>query len=433
MMRSGNPALKSSTFLDLGTGTVVQGGTGAMTLNGTVNKTAFLLVLTLVGAMYTWGMFFSGNTDQLMPWVLGGAIGGFVVALVTVFKKTWAPVTAPLYAVLEGLFIGGVSAIFEQRFPGIVMQAVGLTFGTLAALLVAYRSGLIRATENFKLGVVAATGGIALLYLVNIGMRLFGFEGMGFIHDSSLMGIGFSVVVVIVAALNLVLDFDFIEEGVEAGAPRYMEWYAAFGLLVTLVWLYLELLRLLSKLQSRNEPTRDAMAFAKAIVLPLPPRSGVSESFASSVSTIARRSCVARSPMPRWSSICAAASSSAQGLALPWPAMSGAVPCTASKIAASAPMFAPGARPNPPTSPAHRSDRMSPNRLVVTMTSNFSGCITSFMQHASTIISSVWMSGYCAATSRATFRNRPEVDFMMLALCTIVTLRRPLAFASSYA
>ena len=252
MMRSGNPALKSSTFLDPGTGTVVRGDAGAMTLNGTVNKTAFLLVLTLVGAMYTWGMFFSGNTDQLMPWVLGGAIGGFVVALVTVFKKTWAPVTAPLYAVLEGLFIGGVSAIFEQRFPGIVMQAVGLTFGTLAALLVAYRSGLIRATENFKLGVVAATGGIALLYLVNIGMRLFGFEGMGFIHDSSLMGIGFSVVVVIVAALNLVLDFDFIEQGVEQGAPKYMEWYAAFGLLVTLVWLYLEILRLLSKLQSRN-------------------------------------------------------------------------------------------------------------------------------------------------------------------------------------
>ena len=252
MMRSGNPALKSSTFLDPGTGTVVRGDADAMTLNGTVNKTAFLLVLTLVGAMYTWGMFFSGNTDQLMPWVLGGAIGGFVVALVTVFKKTWAPVTAPLYAVLEGLFIGGVSAIFEQRFPGIVMQAVGLTFGTLAALLVAYRSGLIRATENFKLGVVAATGGIALLYLVNIGMRLFGFEGMGFIHDSSLMGIGFSVVVVIVAALNLVLDFDFIEQGVEQGAPKYMEWYAAFGLLVTLVWLYLEILRLLSKLQSRN-------------------------------------------------------------------------------------------------------------------------------------------------------------------------------------
>ena len=253
MMRSGNPALKASTFLDLGTGTVVQGDTGAMSLNGTVNKTAFLLVLTLVGAMYTWGMFFdSGGQANLMPWVLGGAIGGFVVAIVTVFKKTWAPFTAPLYAVLEGLFIGGVSAMFEMRFPGIVMQAVGLTFGTLGALLMAYRSGLIRATENFKLGVVAATGGIFLLYMVNIGMRLFGFEGMGFIHDSGLVGIGFSVGVVVVAALNLVLDFDFIEQGVDAGAPKYMEWYAAFGLLVTLVWLYLEILRLLAKLQSRD-------------------------------------------------------------------------------------------------------------------------------------------------------------------------------------
>ena len=252
-MRSGNPALKESTFLDLGSGSVVRRDAGAMTLNGTVNKTAFLLVLTLVGAMYTWAKFFAtGDAAALMPYVWGGAIGGLVVALVTVFKKEWSPVTPPLYAVLEGLFIGAVSAMFELRFPGIVMQAAGLTFGTLGALLLAYRSGLIKATENFKLGVFAATGGIALLYLVNIGMRLFGFEGMGFIHDSSLMGIGFSVVVVIVAALNLVLDFDFIEQGVEQGAPKYMEWYAAFGLLVTLVWLYLEILRLLSKLQSRN-------------------------------------------------------------------------------------------------------------------------------------------------------------------------------------
>lgn len=187
-----------------------------------------------------------------MPFVWGGLIGGLVVALVTVFKKEWSPVTAPLYAVLEGLAIGAISAVFEQRFPGIVMQAVGLTFGTLAALLLAYRSGLVRATENFKLGVVAATGGIMLLYLVNIGMRLFGFEGMGFIHDSGWLGIGFSAVVVVVAALNLVLDFDFIEQGVEHGAPKYMEWYGAFGLLVTLVWLYLEILRLLAKLQSRD-------------------------------------------------------------------------------------------------------------------------------------------------------------------------------------
>ena len=251
-MRSGNPALKESTFLDLGSGSVVRRDADAMTLNGTVNKTAFLLVLTLVAAMYTWSRFFAGDVAGLMPFIWGGMIGGLVVALVTVFKKEWSPFTAPLYAVLEGLAIGAISAVFEQRFPGIVMQAVGLTFGTLAALLLAYRSGLVRATENFKLGVVAATGGIMLLYLVNIGMRLFGFDGMGFIHDSSWMGIGFSAVVVVVAALNLVLDFDFIEQGVEHGAPKYMEWYAAFGLLVTLIWLYLEILRLLAKLQSRD-------------------------------------------------------------------------------------------------------------------------------------------------------------------------------------
>ena len=252
-MRSGNPALKESTFLDLGSGSVVRRDTDAMTLNGTVNKTAFLLVLTLVGAMFTWGKFFaSGGTANLMPYVLGGAIGGLVVALVTVFKKEWSPVTAPLYAGLEGLFIGAVSAMFELRFPGIVMQAAALTFGTLGALLLAYRSGLIKATENFKLGVFAATGGIALLYLVNIGMRLFGFEGMGFIHESNWIGIAFSGFVVVIAALNLVLDFDFIEQGVEHGAPKYMEWYAAFGLLVTLIWLYLEILRLLAKLQSRD-------------------------------------------------------------------------------------------------------------------------------------------------------------------------------------
>lgn len=246
-MRSGNPALKDSTFLDLRSGTVVSARDGTMTLNGTVNRTAFLLILALVGAMYTWNLFFASNgTANLMPWVLGGAIGGFVVAMVTIFKKTWAPVTAPLYAALEGVFIGAISATFEQRFPGIVMQAVGLTFGTLAALLMAYRSGLIKVTENFKLGVVAATGGIFLLYLVNIVMGFFG-TSMPFIHDSGLVGIAFSGFVVVIAALNLVLDFDFIEKGVEQGAPKYMEWFAAFALMVTLVWLYLEILRLLSK------------------------------------------------------------------------------------------------------------------------------------------------------------------------------------------
>jgi uncharacterized YccA/Bax inhibitor family protein len=250
-MRSGNPALRADTFLDAGSGTLVRGGAGAMTLNGTVNKTALLLVVTLAGALFSWSQFSAamaaGNPAAVMPYVWGGAIGGFVVALATIFKKAWSPFTAPLYAALEGLFLGAASAMFELRYPGIVIQAVGLTFGTLAALLLAYRSGLIRATEKFKLGVVAATGGIALLYLVNIGMRLFGFQGMAFIHEGSTIGILFSVGVVIVAALNLVLDFDFIERGVERGAPRYMEWYAAFGLLVTLVWLYLEILRLLGK------------------------------------------------------------------------------------------------------------------------------------------------------------------------------------------
>ncbi len=256
IMRSGNPALSEKTFLDLGSGSVVRSDSGAMSLNGTVNKTALLLVLTLVGALFSWSQFSAamaaGNPGAIMPYVWGGAIGGFIVAMVTIFKKTWSPFTAPAYAVLEGLFLGAISAMFELRFPGIVTQAVLATFGTLAALLMAYRSGLIKATENFKLGVVAATGGIALMYLAQIGMNLFGFQGMSFINGSSALGIGFSVVVVIVAALNLVLDFDFIEQGVQRGAPKYMEWYAAFGLLVTLVWLYLEMLRLLSKLQSRN-------------------------------------------------------------------------------------------------------------------------------------------------------------------------------------
>jgi uncharacterized YccA/Bax inhibitor family protein len=170
---------------------------------------------------------------------------------VTVFKKKWSAVTAPAYALLEGLFLGGISAAFEAKFPGIVIQAVALTFGTLFALLIAYRSGLIKPTENFKLGIFAATGGIALFYLVSMVLGFF-HVNVPLINSSSPLGIGFSVVVVIIAALNLVLDFDFIEKGSQMGAPKYMEWYAGFGLLVTLVWLYVEILRLLSKLRSRN-------------------------------------------------------------------------------------------------------------------------------------------------------------------------------------
>jgi uncharacterized YccA/Bax inhibitor family protein len=253
-MRSGNPALNENTFLDVATGQLVAGASAdTMSLSGTVNKTGLLLLILVATAAYTWNLYTGPESlPALMPYLWGGMIGGFIVALVTVFKKTWAPVTAPIYAALEGLFIGAISVWFEARFPGIVMQAAMLTMGVLASLLLAYKSGLIKATENFKLGVVAATGGIFVLYLIQMGANLLGFQGMGFIHEASWLGIGFSAFVVVIAALNLVLDFDFIESGVEAGAPKYMEWYGAFGLVVTLVWLYLEILRLLAKLQSRD-------------------------------------------------------------------------------------------------------------------------------------------------------------------------------------
>lgn len=246
-MRTSNPTLNDKVFERAGFGTG-----NAMTINGTVNKVGILLLLVLIPAAWMWNQVMTAwEPSQAMGPALMGGIGGFVVALVTIFKKNWAPVTAPLYALLEGLFLGGISATYNIQFAGLPMQAVALTFGTLAVLLLAYRTGLVRATENFKLGVVAATGGIAVLYLASFVMSLFGAR-IPFIHESGLVGIGFSLFVVVIAALNLVLDFDFIEKGSEMGAPKYMEWYAAFGLLVTLVWLYLEILRLLAKLQSRD-------------------------------------------------------------------------------------------------------------------------------------------------------------------------------------
>ncbi len=180
-----------------------------------------------------------------------GLIGGLIFAMITIFKKTWAPVTAPLYALLEGLALGSLSSVLEVRYPGIAMQSVGLTFGTLLVLLLAYRYGLIPVTQKFRLGIVAATGAVMLFYIAEM---LLGFFGIHFtsVNGNGLVGIGFSVVIVIIAALNLVLDFDFIESGVRAQAPKYMEWYAAFGLMVTLIWLYIEILNLLSKVRSRN-------------------------------------------------------------------------------------------------------------------------------------------------------------------------------------
>ena len=238
-MRSGNPALSAKTFKN-----AVGTDTEKMTIGGTVNKTAMSLLLLMATASYTW-------TNPSPALMMFGLFGGLIMAIITIFKKTWAPYTVSGYALLKGLALGGISRFFEMQYPGIVSQAVFLTFGILAALLLAYKSGLIKATENFKLGVVAATGGIFFLYLISWIMSMFG-GSIGFIHNNDTFGILFSLGVVVIASLNLVLDFDFIEEGAEMGAPKYMEWYGAFGLLVTLIWLYLEILRLLVKLYSRK-------------------------------------------------------------------------------------------------------------------------------------------------------------------------------------
>ena len=249
-MRSGNPALNDKVF------SRGLAGSNAMTISGTVQKTALLLLLVMTSGAWSWSQAFpggwsSGAIPQIPFWYFPAIIVAFILSLVIIFKQKTAPYLAPVYSVLEGLALGAISALFEMRYPGIVSQAVFLTFGVLAALLLAYQSGLIKATENFKLGVVAATGGIAILYLISFVMGFFG-SSIPVIHSNSTWGILFSLFVVAIAALNLVLDFDFIERGAERGAPKYMEWYAAFGLLITLVWLYLEILRLLSKANSRR-------------------------------------------------------------------------------------------------------------------------------------------------------------------------------------
>lgn len=246
-MRSGNPALTSKSFEGLASYET----SSAMTVQGTATRTALLLAVVVAAASVTWNQ--SAQQNPIVPTLMiGGLIAGLIIAMITIFKKSWSPITAPIYATAEGLFLGGLSAYFEARYPGIAFQAVGLTFGTLFGLLFAYRTGIIRATENFKMGIFAATSGICLLYFVGFVMSFFG-AGIPYIHESGMIGIGFSLFVVVIAALNLVLDFDFIEQGAAHGAPKYMEWYGAFGLLVTLVWLYIEILRLLAKLNSRRD------------------------------------------------------------------------------------------------------------------------------------------------------------------------------------
>lgn len=254
-MRTANPTLRPELF----TPDAMAVASPTMTVTGAALKTGVLLALCVVPATLTWSKVTATIAEaggaatygSAAPWIFGGMIVGLVFALITAFKPRAAPITAPLYAIAEGLFLGGISAAFEARFPGIVIQAVGLTFGVLASLLIMYSMGFLRATPKFRVGVMAATGGIFLVYIATWILGFFGI-GIPFIHGSGLIGIGFSLFVVVIASMNLVLDFDFIERGAEAGAPKYMEWYGAFGLMVTLVWLYLEVLRLLAKLQSRD-------------------------------------------------------------------------------------------------------------------------------------------------------------------------------------
>ena len=240
-LRSGNPALTKNTFKNL-----EFSNSNRMTLEGTVNKTIIALLLLFLSASYSYS-----NANTSFVWM--GFIIGFVLAIVTIFKKEWAPYTVPFYAIFEGLALGGISYVYASMYTGIVQQAIFLTFGIFGSLLFAYKTRIIKPTENFKLGLFAATGGIFLVYMVSFIMSFFG-SGLSIMNpgNSSLISIGFSLFVVIIASLNLVLDFDFIEEASETGAPKYMEWYGVFGLLVTLIWLYLEILRLLAKLNSRR-------------------------------------------------------------------------------------------------------------------------------------------------------------------------------------
>ena len=215
-----------------------------MTLDGAVNKTGILLALCFSGAAIGW------NIPSLM---FPAAIIGFILAMVTIFRsKEKAGSTAPIYAICQGIFLGGFTLMYENMFDGIAIQAIGLTFGILASLLICYKSGLIKPTENFRLMMVAGIGGIFMLYMVSFVMSFFG-SGITLLSptNGSLMSIGLSLVIVCFASLSLVLDFDFIEEGADQGLPKNMEWYGAFSLMVTLIWLYLEILRLLAKMRSR--------------------------------------------------------------------------------------------------------------------------------------------------------------------------------------
>lgn len=240
--KSGNPALNNKTFDNLAF------GDGTMTLNGVAAKSLLMLVLAVTSGVFGWRLV-AQNPDSIVL-VFGALIIAFIIGLITVFVKKIARFTAPIYAILEGFVLGALSQLYETEFQGIVLQALLLTGGIFVSMLLLYLTRIIKPTENLKLGIAAATGGIAVYYLANFVVNFFG-KDLPLINSNSGWGIGFTVIIIIIAALNLVVDFDFIEQGVEKRAPKYMEWYASFGLFVTIVWLYLEILRLLAKLRSR--------------------------------------------------------------------------------------------------------------------------------------------------------------------------------------
>jgi uncharacterized YccA/Bax inhibitor family protein len=249
IFKSGNPTLSEKRFQKTLTGSSAE----VMTEKGTLNKFLLMSLLLMATASLTWKAYY--DSVNVSPFIIGGAVGGIIIAIVLAFKPIWSAFLAPLYALCEGAFVGGISAFynsaFQEKAPGIVMQAVGLTFGVIIAMYLLYRFGIIKATQKFKTIVLTATIGIAIFYLIAMVLRLFNIQ-MAFLHEGSVLGIVFSLVVVAIAALNLILDFDMIEKGASMGAPKYMEWYGAFGLMVTIVWLYIEILRLLSKLSSRD-------------------------------------------------------------------------------------------------------------------------------------------------------------------------------------
>jgi len=250
LFKSGNPTLSEKQFQQTTSG---YNSYETMTVRGTMNKFGFLMLMVMAGAAFSWQAFNEGK--NITPYLLIGALGGLVVALVITFKKEWSGYLAPAYGILEGVFVGAISAyfnfLFHEKYPDIIMHAVLLTFAVAASMYLLYSLRIIKVTERLRSVIFVATASIAVFYLLTWILGFFGIH-FAFLTTGSTFGIVFSLAVIGIAALNLLLDFDMIERGSEMGAPKFMEWYGAFGLLVTLVWLYLEILRLLSKLNDRK-------------------------------------------------------------------------------------------------------------------------------------------------------------------------------------